>query len=125
MTTIKSELAIIPPWAYVPAAFLLIGVPVLFMTFVWPGTHDSPTFPFQVLMSFLPGTFLGFLMLMVGYVNVDAKRRAMNRTTWTLIVILVPNAIGFIIYFLMRSPIQDKCPQCATMIDSRANFCPA
>ena len=62
---------------------------------------------------------------MIGYVNVDAGRRGMSRTIWTLIVTFVPNAIGFILYFLLRNPIRVNCPRCATEVDPRTNFCPS
>jgi len=121
---IRSEMALIPTWAYILAAIFFIGVPTLFLTIVWPNEPEAPAVPIVYLMSFLPGVFLAFLVLMVGYVNLDAKRRGMNRLLWTLVVSLVPNAIGFILYFLMRTPVKDKCPQCAAVVDRRGNFCP-
>jgi RNA polymerase subunit RPABC4/transcription elongation factor Spt4 len=62
-----------------------------------------------------------------GYVNRDAKRRNMNSTLWTLLVIvLFPAylAIGFIIYFLVREPLPYTCPQCPATVNARFNFCP-
>src|ERR1700682_5193328 len=44
------------------------------------------------------------VILMVGYVNQDAKRREMNSTLWTfLVLVLMPGylILGFIIYLLM------------------------
>src|SRR2546425_11759366 len=99
MPGIKSEIRIIPGWAYVLAGVVFITIPILFFTFVWKEGSDAPI-PFRILVSFLPGTFLAFLALMVGYVNKDSGRRAMNRTLWTILVIFIPNAIGFILYFL-------------------------
>jgi zinc-ribbon domain len=66
-------------------------------------------------------------LLLFGYVNRDAKRRGMNSTLWTLLVILLFPAyfaIGFIIYFLMREPLPYPCPQCGTTVGARFNFCP-
>jgi len=123
--SITGEIALIPAWAYILAVIFFIGVPTLFLTIVWPNEPEAPAVPIRYLMSFLPGVFLSFLVLMVGYVNLDAKRRGMSRLLWTLVVVLVPNAIGFIIYFLMRTTIQNKCPQCGAVVDPRGNFCPA
>src|SRR5712691_6603996 len=47
------------------------------------------------------------LIFMVAYVNRDAKRRGMNSTLWTLLVLILSPGwliIGFVIYFLMRAP---------------------
>jgi len=77
----------------------------------------------RYVIAVVAGTVLGFAMLMVGYVNRDAKRRGMNVALWTLLVFL-PNAIGFILYFLLRHPLQMNCPQCGTGVSARYNFCP-
>jgi RNA polymerase subunit RPABC4/transcription elongation factor Spt4 len=36
----------------------------------------------------------------------------------------LPNAIGFILYFLLRHPLQINCPQCGTLLSQNFNFCP-
>jgi ribosomal protein L37E len=124
---IKGELGIIPAWAYVVAAVVFVAIPLCFFAFVWaPGSNERPPVPFMLLITFLPGIFLAFLALMVGYVNRDAGRRGMSRALWTCVVIFVPNAIGFILYFLMRSPIRTQCPKCGAMTaDPRVNYCPS
>jgi len=120
---LKSEMAIIPPAAYVIAVLLFIGIPVLFLNFVFPNPVGRLSiFPFVV--SFFPGLMLAFFALLTGYVNQDARRRGMNRWLWTLLVIFIPNAIGFILYFLMRSPLRVECPKCGTIVDPQVNFCP-
>jgi hypothetical protein len=118
--TLKREVAIIPGWAYVLAGIVLIATPILFSRFIGP----YGPLPYRILFPLLPATFFAFYVLMIGYVNRDAKRRGMNRLAWTLIVIFVPNAIGFIIYFLLRGPIQTPCPKCGAVIDARVNYCP-
>ena len=121
---IKAEIAIIPGWAYFVAAFIFVCIPVVFFEFVWPREANPPVAPLQILISLLPGTILAFLVLMIGYVNRDAGRRGMGRALWTVIVIFVPNAIGFILYFLLRNPIRAQCPKCGTVVDPRGNYCP-
>jgi RNA polymerase subunit RPABC4/transcription elongation factor Spt4 len=120
---LKSEIMLIPKWAFVIAAIFFTVIPVVFYTFVWRHA-PGPMLPFQILMSVLPGTIFAFLTLMTGYVNKDAGTRGMNRTLWTLLVIFIPNAIGFILYFLLRSPVRVECPKCGTTVASHANFCP-
>ena len=63
-------------------------------------------------------------MLLIGYVNRDAKRRGMNYVLWTVLVIFIPNAIGYIIYFVVRQPIKGACPQCGATVNPGFNFCP-
>jgi RNA polymerase subunit RPABC4/transcription elongation factor Spt4 len=67
---------------------------------------------------------LAFLILLVGYVNRDAKRRGMNYKLWTILVLFIPNAIGYIIYFMVRKPIMGACPQCGAMVNPAFTFCP-
>jgi Double zinc ribbon len=71
--------------------------------------------------------FIAAFLLLIGYVNRDAKRRGMNSTLWTfLVLVLAPAyfAIGFIIYFLMREPLPYNCPQCGATVGARFNYCP-
>ena len=70
---------------------------------------------------------VAFMAFMAGYVNQDAKRRGMHSALWTfLVLVLMPGyfVLGFIIYLLMREPLPYPCPQCATMVGARFNFCP-
>jgi Double zinc ribbon len=120
----KRELSIIPTWAIVAAALMLICIPVVLFTVVWRTPLGGPTAPIQLVISVSMGFMLGVLMLMIGYVNQDAGRRGMSRTLWTLLVIFIPNAIGFILYFLLRSPIRITCPKCEAVVDPRVNYCP-
>ena len=63
-------------------------------------------------------------VLLVGYVYADAGRRGMNRLLWMLVVIFVPNALGFILYFLLRHPVPRQCPGCGGSLDDNVAFCP-
>src|SRR5215510_6557706 len=120
----KRELSVIPTWAIVLAAIVLICIPVFFYTVVWQNTLNRPPALMQLAVSVFPGFILAFLVLMIGYVNQDAGRRGMSRTLWTLLVIFIPNAIGIILYFLLRSPIRITCPKCDAVVDPRVNYCP-
>jgi RNA polymerase subunit RPABC4/transcription elongation factor Spt4 len=121
---IRTEIRVIPGWAFALAVIIFVLCPFVFFGLVWPRETDPPPLPLQIVIPFLPATILAFLALMVGYVNRDAGRRGMSRTLWTLLVIFIPNAIGFILYFLLRNPIRVECPKCGTVIDPRVNFCP-
>jgi hypothetical protein len=67
------------------------------------------------------------IIFFVAYVNRDASRRGMSAALWTILVIILLPAwgfIGFVIYFLMREPLPYPCPQCANSVGARFNFCP-
>jgi Double zinc ribbon/Phospholipase_D-nuclease N-terminal len=122
-STIKTEVSLIPTWAVILAGIIFISIPGIFWMFVWPNEGDYPRV-MRILLPMVPATLLAFLVLMIGYVNRDAGRRGMSRTLWTIIVIFVPNAIGFILYFLLRQPLQTPCPKCGTKVNPTANYCP-
>ena len=122
-TRFKEELRIIPSWAGVLAAILALGVPAVVITFFALSFRDhSPPFVFYFLWP-LGGIMFPLLVLLIGYVNGDAKRRDMNSVLWTFLVILVPNAMGFVIYFLLRQPMPLLCPECASHVKAGSSYC--
>ncbi|HKN25232.1 MAG TPA: zinc ribbon domain-containing protein [Candidatus Acidoferrum sp.] len=137
----RDELRIIPKWLvwgclslYVLA--LLIGIGVNLHNIgtndnIFPDNsfHDMPFLSCLALAGVI--TAMAFVMssmlFMLGYVYRDAKRRGMHPALWTLLVlILSPSAgiIGLIIYLLVREPLPYTCPQCASTVNARFNFCP-
>mgnify|MGYP001088864320 FL=1 len=66
------------------------------------------------------------LLVLIGvYVYRDAKRRGMNAVLWTLIALLSPALVGFIIYLLARNSYSDlECPQCAAPVEEDYLACP-
>jgi hypothetical protein len=94
-----------------------------------PELDNDPGAAGAALVCIITGVSLVFaiIIFMVGYVNKDAKRRGMNSTLWTfLVLVLMPGylVLGFIIYLLMREPLPYNCPQCGTTVGARFNFCP-
>ena len=94
-----------------------------------PELDSDPGAAGAAMFGIITGVSLVFatMVFMVGYVNKDAKRRGMNSTLWTfLVLILLPGylVLGFIIYLLMREPLPYNCPQCGTTVGARFNFCP-
>ena len=141
-STFREELRIIPRWLmwtcvalYVLALIIGIGVNVHnFKTGgpTFPGDADFPhdaalsTLALAGVITLCGLTFSAFL-LMLGYVYRDAKRRGMHAGLWTLLVLILSPAyllIGLIIYLLVREPLPYACPQCATTVNARFNFCP-
>jgi len=62
-------------------------------------------------------------VLLVGYVCGDARRRGMNPVLWTLLAIFIPNAIGIILYFILRDPVPVPCPACGLPAKKGQAFC--
>ncbi len=127
-TTLKTELSLIPGIGWLAAVLVmafwfLVPMPWILGT-VEPKPGEPPVELLAGVLVF-SGLLLGVWVLMVGYVNADSKRRQMNRLLWTLLVIFIPNAIGFIVYFLLRKPIAHPCPKCRAPLLPEFVFCPA
>jgi hypothetical protein len=80
------------------------------------------------LACLLPGAFVGSLfaiwILGLGYVYADARRRNMPEIPWMLIAAIVPNLLGFLLYFVLRKPIASPCPHCGQPKTPDQLFCP-
>jgi len=134
------ELRIIPKgliWTVV--ALFLIAQIIAISVNRWNFFHNGDVVPPELRDNFmlaslalagivtLVSLFVASMIFLIGYVYRDAKRREMNSALWTLLVILLLPAwgfIGFVIYFLMREPLPYPCPQCGKAVGARFNFCP-
>jgi double zinc ribbon protein len=122
----EEELRIIPTGCAVVAvigfAVVQVAFNVLIPTYV--RHRDVPPQPFLTLIGIVAGMVLAATLLLIGYVYADSKRRGMNALLWTLLVIVIPKAIGFIAYFLLRKPLLAPCPNCRWPIGSDFAYCP-
>jgi hypothetical protein len=75
------------------------------------------------LLALLGGAAAAVYTLFIGYVYGDARRRRMNHVLWTLLAIFIPNAIGIILYFILRDPVPMPCPACGTAAPKGHAFC--
>jgi Double zinc ribbon len=119
----RNELKIIPGVAIGLAVTAFIGLQVLIHALMMHD-HNPPPMVVRIFIGLMAGTVLAVVLLLFGYVYRDAKRRGMNPVLWVLICIFVPNGLGFIVYFLMRSEIVGKCPNCGAPVKNGFNFCP-
>jgi hypothetical protein len=125
MSRLREEMKVIPQAAWVIA----ICVCLLFAVCTWlvfiPHDPRMSTWPGagMALFTFGISLFLGVYTLLVGYVNGDARRRGMRHVMWTLLAIFIPNAIGFILYFILRDPLLQGCPQCGHTVSQGFAFC--
>jgi len=94
-----------------------------------PELRDNPALAQLALAGLitLVSLFFASFIFMLAYVNRDASRRGMNSALWTILVLIfIPTwgLIGLVIYLLMREPLPYPCPECATTVNARFNFCP-
>ncbi len=122
-TKLSQELRVIPGWAIALAVVLFACMQVVFNVLVAAQKNPPPVAP-RIFLGLLTGGIVAIWALLIGYVNRDAARRNMSRTLWTLVAILVPNGLGFILYFLLRQPAQEPCPRCGALVHSSFNYCP-
>jgi hypothetical protein len=116
----RSELSLIPLWARVLAAVLFAGS-LLVWGLLGVGHRDVPFFFVGVALFF--GSLLAAVALLTGYVNQDARRRGMNPLLWTILALVIPNGIGFVVYFVARQPLQVPCPRCGAPVPSGVGYC--
>jgi RNA polymerase subunit RPABC4/transcription elongation factor Spt4 len=121
---LREEFRLIPKVMVAVAVLLFVGLQAFLFLFAFPRDPHAPPLALQVLVGILGGSILAFIALLVGYVNRDAKRRGMNSTVWTILVLILPNGIGFIIYFVVRQPVRGACPQCGATMNPAFNYCP-
>ena len=122
-TRFMDEIRIISPWAYL---FAILGFLMPFAAMVYATLSGNPPFPLAAMvpLAIFGGTILGCYVLLIGYVNRDAGRRGMSRLGWTLLAIFIPNALGIVLYFVLRKPRSATCPQCGAPVQSGYGYCP-
>ena len=69
------------------------------------------------------GAFTAAFFLALGFVYGDAKRRQMPAWPWVIAAFLIPNCIGFILYFVFRAPLLRPCRSCAKPTRAGDAFC--
>ena len=126
MTRFSDEIRIISPITWIIALLVEGGMFSLLLFVAMPGDPKMSKWPHagQVAFSIWPGLILMVMVLLIGYVNADARRRGMRYVMWTLLAIFIPNAIGIILYFVLRDPLLVRCPRCGHLEAPGLIFCP-
>jgi RNA polymerase subunit RPABC4/transcription elongation factor Spt4 len=122
-TSLSAEVRIVPAWAWVLAGIGFVAIQYGFNVII-ARQPDAPPAWARPLIGLLMGLLIAAYFVFVGYVNRDAKRRGMPRILWTCVAAFIPNALGLIIYFVLRQPLRSACPQCGTFVQSEFYFCP-
>jgi hypothetical protein len=117
-----AEIQVIPVWAWVLASMIFLSAQIFFNYFArMPNGLEGWV---AVLAGIAAGVGGGCYVLFIGYISRDAKRRGMSALIWVLVAIFVTNGLGIILYFLLRQPINGRCPQCAGAVLPGFGFCP-
>ena len=126
MSRLSQEMRVVPPVAWVIAALAYLGFVAfaIFMTGNDPKMQTWPSWGLAAFCGLMPLVLIPYVAL-IGYVNADSRRRGMRSLMWTLLAIFIPNALGIILYFVLREPMMTPCPQCATPVKHGFAFCPA
>lgn len=118
-----SEIKIVPAWAWVLAGVGFVGAQFAF-NLAMTHTPDAPPAWARPLLGLLLGLLIGCFLLFIGYINRDAKRRGMSPVLWTIVAIVIPNALGILLYFVLRQPLRSACPQCGNVLETGFCYCP-
>ena len=126
MSRFRDELKIIPVPAWIIALASFACMAVVLLVVAIPQDAQMKHWPVFGALAFSLGCggFALAYVLLIGYINGDAKRRGMRHVLWTFIAIFVPNAIGIILYFVMREPMLSSC-SCGARIRSTFAYCPS
>jgi RNA polymerase subunit RPABC4/transcription elongation factor Spt4 len=119
MSDLRSEFQVADRTGVVVSEILAVAAAAAFL-FV----ADDPPFPIRILLAILIGVVMFIYGFLVSYVYSDAKRRGMRHVLWALIAFFVPNALGFIAYFLLREPLLQPCAACGATARRDFAFCP-
>jgi hypothetical protein len=117
--TARSGFQLIPTQAKILAAFVFVA-PVVFLFFFF---DEHKMIGLGSAIGAGMGAIAATFILLAGYVYADSSRRGMPPIPWTALALLIPNGVGFVLYFLLRKPIQHPCSNCGCGVAQDAAFC--
>ena len=126
--------SVVPQWVQMVAVVLLAaGVVAALVLVVSAGVSDGRTnrdgdfgglgVAAVIAIGGAGVLFVVGWILALGFVYGDAKRRGMQAGLWTLLVGLIPNLIGFLLYFALRQPLVAACSSCGGGVGKSQRFC--
>lgn len=118
MNRLLQECRVAARWGVGLSALLSVLGAVSFVLFA----REAPLGLRFVLAATL-ALFIFLYCFLVAYVYGDAKRRGMRPWPWALVAGCVPNALGFIAYFLLREPQLQPCGSCGATTRRDFAFC--
>jgi len=128
MSRFSEEMNIIPRPARIIAIVAALIVPFAAICFLFivrlnPHRGSLAWVPFAAFAGIAVMLMLSVYTLLVGYIIGDARRRGMRPVLWALLAIFIPNAIGIILYFILREPLLQHCPKCGAGAQASFTFC--
>ena len=120
----SEEIKIVPTIAWILAGICFVAAQLIFNVVVAHHHPNAPPAWARPFLGLLAGLGGGLFILLLGYINRDAKRRGMSPTLWTIIALIIPNALGIILYFVLRLSLRNNCPQCRQPVQAGFSFCP-
>ena len=128
MSRLKEEMKVIPQGARIFAVVASVTIFAIVFAVLGLSSLDDhrvdPGVVFVIACVALGMVFLFTYVLLLGYIYGDAKRRGMRPVLWLLLAIFAPSAIGIILYFILRQPIQSGCPKCGAITPNGSAYCP-
>jgi zinc-ribbon domain len=107
----------------IPAPAKIVAV-FAFVVFFFGVFKEYRASSVATLIGLVGGALAAAYFLLAGHIYVDAARRGMPPIPWTALAVLIPNCVGFVLYFLLRKPILHPCPACGRGVAPDAAFCP-
>ncbi|HXU19145.1 MAG TPA: zinc ribbon domain-containing protein [Verrucomicrobiae bacterium] len=125
MTVIERKQRVIPKLAWFLLFFCWIALGTLIFEFALtdPEFANWPAIG-RIALAYGATLAGAAYVLLIVYVYGDAKRRGMRYVMWTLLAIFIPDAIGVILYFILRDPLPNPCPSCGKSVKASFTFCP-
>ena len=123
MTPSVPRQRVIPIGGWIAAGIIFL-VMFLGLGLVMIYTDDNIPLPVRIFIPIFAGCSLGGYATLVAYVYGDARRRGMRHVMWTLLAAFIPNAIGIILYFILRDPMPVHCSHCGSLTHPTHAFCP-
>ena len=113
----RSGLGVIPGPAKIVAVLAFVG-------FFFGVLGEHPSSSFGILIGLVGGGLAAAYFLLAGYIYADARLRGMPPIPWAALAVLIPNCVGFVLYFVLRKPMLHPCPDCGRGVAPDAAFCP-
>jgi hypothetical protein len=127
MSRFREEMQVIPRGAWIVALLLCGGLEAVLWFVAFRQDPEMLAWPpfARVMFAVVMVAIVFVYILLIGYVNGDARRRGMRYVLWTVLSALIPDGIGIILYFILRDPRPHPCPKCGAAVNSKFPFCPA
>ena len=128
MSRFSDEMKVVPRPARIAAIVAALVIPFLTFAFVIVARltqHQGSLawVPFAAIAGITVMLVISVYIFLVGYIVGDSRRRGMRPLLWALLAIFIPNAIGIILYFILRDPLLQHCSKCGAAAQASFTFC--